>query len=94
LADVEGGFTAVLGRFQAAWSRKENGYSIGSETPQGNERRGGVELPCLVVGEVSGVALDEKDAMKGKGSGDVNVVVEGSVVKVNITGWRHTIVVS
>lgn len=47
-----------------------------------------------MVGEVPGVALDGKDAMKGKGSGDVNVVVEGSVVKVNITSWRHTIVVS
>jgi hypothetical protein len=48
----------------------------------------------LVVGEVPGVALDGKDAMKGKRGGDVNVVAEGSVVKMNITDWRHTIIVS
>ena len=47
----------------------------------------------MLAGKVPGVALDGKDAMKGKRRGDVNVVVEGSV-KMNITGWSHTIVVS
>lgn len=59
-----------------------------------------MELPCLVVGEmlldgrVVGNGTGTWDGRVGeKGSGDRTAVVDGRVVKMNITGRRHTIVV-
>jgi hypothetical protein len=99
LTNVEGGFVTSLGKFQAAWSRGANGYNVSFETPKGT--KGEAELPCLVGGEMPSVVVDGRAVGKGKARRSRGVVteptvavVEGSLVKMNITGGSHTIIVS
>jgi hypothetical protein len=58
LKTVEGGFTTGLGKYQAAWQVKEEGYTLSYDTPAGT--KGQLVLPFLANGKIPNITLNGK----------------------------------
>jgi hypothetical protein len=84
---VEGGFTTVLGKYQASWQLLGGGYTLSYNVPQ--ETTGQIVLPCLTSGRFPSIAFDGRPVPAG-----MNPRIEGNAVALDAPGGSHQIVVS
>lgn len=86
LTSVQGGFTTILGKFEAGWNVTGGGrgYTLTWSTPAGTQ--GSVVLPALPRGGSGRVKLDGK-VMKNK------LVKQGGLA-MTVAGGSHTVTVS
>ncbi|KAN0119698.1 glycoside hydrolase family 78 protein [Hyaloscypha variabilis] len=87
LKSAEGGFTTSLGKFQAAWTLKNDGYSLTYHVPQGTA--GEIVLPGLSSGKVPSITLDGRTLQQ-----ETQSQLAGDSVVLNGAGGNHIIVVS
>jgi len=86
LESAEGGFVTTLGKFRAAWTLGDRGYSLQFQVPEGTT--GQVLLPLLEEGTIPTVNLDGQDLQSRK---DLQLV--NGLLVLNSEGGDHTIVV-
>ncbi|PLB46847.1 Six-hairpin glycosidase [Aspergillus steynii IBT 23096] len=86
LKTVEGGFTTSLGKFQVAWKRKPDEYTLHFSVPEGT--RGDLTLPFVNRAEKPSITIDGNDVSRGVNytDGIASVRVSG--------GGSHKVVVN
>lgn len=87
LTKVEGGFRTKLGKFQASWEKKGQGYKASWSTPDGTQ--GDVVLPGLMEGIKPRIRLNDKIVEVG---GNYDVLT--NTIKFRMMGGSHTIVIN
>ncbi|KAE8352015.1 Six-hairpin glycosidase-like protein [Aspergillus coremiiformis] len=85
LKRVEGGFTTSLGKFQAAWEKNPNGYTLQFSVPAGT--KGNLTLPYVRSSEKPSITIDGNNIYKG-----VRYVDETATITVS-GGGKHKVVV-
>ncbi|KAF2194007.1 glycoside hydrolase family 78 protein [Zopfia rhizophila CBS 207.26] len=86
LKTAEGGFMTKLGKYQAKWERKDEGYRVDFSTPKGTS--GGLALPCLEEGKVPAVKIN------GKNVSENFAKLVGNSVAMTVEGGKYSIEVS
>ncbi|KAE8149621.1 Six-hairpin glycosidase-like protein [Aspergillus avenaceus] len=85
LKTVEGGFTTPLGKFQAAWEKNPDSYTLEFSVPAGT--KGNLTLPFVRSSEKPSITIDGNDIYKG-----VYYYGETATFTVN-GGGKHKVVV-
>jgi len=85
LKKAEGGFVTKLGKFQASWVNKVDGYEANVSTPAATQ--GELILPVLVKGDMPRILLDGKAVCPAWYMGTDTVIVQ-------TVGGNHTLEVS
>jgi hypothetical protein len=86
LRSAEAGFMTSLGKFQASWNLRHDGYSLSYNVPRGTT--GEIVLHCQSVGKFPRITIDGRPVSR-----EANPQLEGPVILVNGVGGSHTIVV-
>ncbi|KUJ23060.1 Six-hairpin glycosidase [Mollisia scopiformis] len=87
LTNVEGGFTTGLGKYQASWETKEDGYALSYNVPDGTI--GELVLPLLNAGELPRIMIDGQPVPQSMNP----EIVGDAVVLSSAQGGSHEIVV-
>lgn len=82
LSSAEGGFTTVLGKYQAGWQLEEGGYKLSYNVPESTY--GQLVLPCLTAGKWPRIKIDGQPVPRG-----FNVKLVGGGVVLDADGGKH-----
>lgn len=86
LTSAEGGFTTLLGKFQASWLLEGKGYKVSYNVPEGTT--GELVLPSLAKGKWPSIQIDGKPV-----PGAMNARIVGDGIVLSAGGGKHAIVV-
>lgn len=86
LRSAEAGFMTSLGKFEASWNLRHDGYSLSYNVPRGTT--GEIVLHCQSVGKFPRITIDGRPVSR-----EANPQLEGPVILLNGVGGSHTIVV-
>jgi hypothetical protein len=84
LSSAEGGFTTVLGKYQASWQLEQSGYKLSYNVPEGTT--GQLVLPCLATGKWPSIQIDGQAVPRG-----LNPQLVGDGVVLDADGGEHVI---
>lgn len=84
LTSAQGGFTTILGKFQASWQLEGEGYSISYNVPAGTT--GQLILPCLSNGTWPSISIDGQPVPR-----TMSPQIVGAGVVLSVDGGQHAI---
>jgi hypothetical protein len=84
LTSAEGGFTTILGKYQASWQLAGSGYKLSYNVPEGTT--GQPFLPCLAGGKWPSIQIDGQPVPRA-----LNPQIVGNGVVLTADGGEHVI---
>ncbi|TVY20687.1 hypothetical protein LARI1_G001193 [Lachnellula arida] len=84
LTSAEGGFTTILGKYQASWQLNGGGYKLSYNVPE--ETIGQIVLPCLARGKWPSIEIDGHPIPR-----DISAQIVNGGVVFSAAGGEHSI---